>query len=86
MCCISCDIIREGMCCVSRDIIREGMCCVSRDIIREGMRCVSRDIIHFLNRVKRCSDIAVVRSLLCKPAGYEFESGSYLCLWDLFPW
>ena len=32
----------------------------------------------------RCSDGTVVRALYCKPPSCEFESVSYLCLWDLF--
>jgi len=38
-----------------------------------------------------CSDSVVVRALGSKSPGCGFESGSYLCLWDLFaytvtPW
>jgi len=32
--------------------------------------------------IKEFSDSVVVQTLHCKPAGYGFESSSYLWLWD----
>jgi len=30
-------------------------------------------------------DGKLIRALYCKPTGYGYESGSYPCLWDVFP-